>query len=632
MKKIIVAVIIMLTMAIFAGCADINVPDDPESTEAAETAGITAEKYSGPYSETDGAYGGTDDLGRSLSLDGEAPAEREKTVGIFYFLWQGQHGTSGPYDNYKIVQENPDAITSEKAWLAAGGGNQGAHHFWGEPLFGYYTSNDTWVMRKHCQMLTDAGVDYICFDVTNGFTYTAQVKKLIKVWYEYLEAGYDVPKLTFYTHSGSGSVINDLYKSLYNNKKLNNEYPRLAELWFNYEGKPMVIGNSSDGDLSDEAKAYFRIKADVWPNSYSNISDDAIPWMEFGRLLSDDAVYGQNGKKEVVNVSIAQHNVTCMMSASAWYGYEDRTRSWHDGANDKSEDAVLYGYNFAEQWEWAISVDPDMVFVTGWNEWVAQRQAANSIGSIVFIDCCDPNTSRDAEPMNGLFGDNYYMQLMDYIRKYKGVADRVNVGENIEIDITGSFDQWDNPAITAKYTDYANDTVNRSCKGFGNIKYTDETGRNDFVSIKTAKNADTLYFYAECSENITSSTDDNWMTLFINSGVEGNSLWANNFDFAVNLEKPSGNEVVISKYNSDGSWTKVGTGKMKVEGTKIMIEVSRNILGNAGDNTVLDLQFKWADNYQKNEDGSLDVFSFYKNGDAAPFGRTTYVYSEKING
>jgi len=590
-------------------------------------------KYSGPYSDTDGAYYGVDDLGRVVATDGDAPAPRDRQVGIFYFLWQGMHGTAGPYDNYKIVLEHPEAIESERNWIKSGGGAQGAHHFWGEPMFGYYRSSDTWVMRKHLQMLSDAGVDFLFFDATNNQDYSAVEKKLIAVWYEYLEAGYDVPKLCYYTHSASGTAINRIYKTIYGNKKLNEKYPRLSELWFNWDGKPMIIGEVDDPVLSDECKEYFRIKAAVWPNDERY--DDGFPWMEFWRNMTDEAVYGLNGRKEVVNVSIAQHDNTCLMSATAWYGANDRTRSWHDGANDTSENAMYYGYNFAEQWEWAISVDPEMISVTGWNEWVAQRQPGSKAYPISFVDCCDPNTSRDAEPMNGLFGDNYYMQLINYIRLYKGIEPRVNVGENVTIDINGDFSQWDNAAITAKYTDYPGDTIDRTKKegkGFGSLVYTDETGRNDFVSIKTCRDAENLYFYAQCAEDITPSTDDNWMTLFLASGVEGNAVWAQLYDYAVNLEKPNGNEVVISKYNADGTWTKVGTGTMRVEGTKLMLSVSRELLGVPDNNGtgILDIKFKWADNYQLAEDGSLDVFSFYKNGDAAPIGRMAYLFSEKI--
>ena len=629
MKRIIVLTLVAVMMLTAAWGCSVDKGGDNKAT--AEPAEEVIERYSGPYSDVDGAYYAVDDLGRIVTTDAEAGQLRDRKVGIFYFLWQGQHGTDGPHDNYKIVLNDPDAIKSEKNWVKAGGGNVGAHHFWGEPMFGYYTSNDAWVMRKHCQMLTDAGVDFIFFDTTNAVDYTNSARKLIEVWYEYLEAGYDVPKITYYTNSSSGNTINAIYKNIYNNKKLNDKYPRLSELFYQWDGKPMIIGDPDDKALSQECKDYFRIKHTVWPND--DRFDDGFPWMEFGRNMTDEAVYGLDGRKEVVNVSIAQHDATCTMSLTAWYGANDRTRSWHNGSNDTSEGAINYAYNFSEQWEWAISVDPEMVSVTGWNEWVAQRQPAQKKYPIIFVDCADPNTSRDAEPVNGLFGDNYYMRLIHYIRLYKGIKNRVNVGENVTIDINGSFDQWNNAAITAKYTDYPNDTVKRSTKGFGNIKYVDETGRNDFVSIKTARDTEKLYFYAQTAADITDPTDDNWMTLFIASGVEGNPVWAQLFDYAVNLVKPNGNEVVISKFNGDGTWSEAGKGTMKVEGNQIMIEVSRDVLGipDNGGKTVLDVKFKWADNYQYDEEGKLDVFSFYKNGDAAPLGRMAYLFSEKPN-
>lgn len=120
--------------------------------------------------------------------------EGERYVGIFYFLWQGQHGTSGPYDNSKL--ENIEgALSSESGWIEAGGGAVGSHHFWGEPLFGYYTSDDEWVMRKHIQMLTDADVDFLVFDATNGYTYAKQALKLMSIHDEYQKDGWDVPQV-----------------------------------------------------------------------------------------------------------------------------------------------------------------------------------------------------------------------------------------------------------------------------------------------------------------------------------------------------------------------------------------------------------------------------------------------------
>lgn len=575
--------------------------------------------YTGSYSSVNGTYGGVDDLGRYLTADYETQAPRAgRYVGIFYFLWQGEHGTSGPYDNTKIVANNPSAINSESNWYAAGGGAQGAHHFWGEPLFGYYKSNDTWVMRKHVQMLTDAGVDFICFDATNGYTYTARVKQLISVWYEYLLQGYNVPKLVFYTNTNSGATINSIYNDIYANESLKSQYPRLSELWFNWDGKPLIIGNSSDSALSSAAKNFFRIKANQWPNESKKA--DGFPWMEFSRLLSSSSVYGLNGRKEVMNVSIAQHNATIRFSATAWYGGNDRTRSYHNGSNDKSANAYMYGYNFGEQWDYALSQDPEMVFVTGWNEWVAQRQPVISGQPIVFVDCADYNTSRDAEPMRGYYGDNYYMQLIDYIRQYKGTISRVYVGNNTTIDMTGDFTQWNSSAITARYTDYANDTVDRNTKGFGDIKYTDTTGRNDIVAARAAKDANNFYFYVETASDLTSYTDNNWMTLFLSVNNNDNPNWYG-YNYAVNLDAPK-NGTAAYLYQSQGgwNWARVGTVKMKISGNKMMIAVPRTTISAADD--LFHIEFKWADNYTDN-----DIWSFYEHGDTAPYGRMNYVFS-----
>ena len=580
-------------------------------------------RYVGPYSEKNGSLAAVDDLGRALVLDNEVNDTREnRKVGIFYFLWIGEHGTDGPYDISAIAKEHPEAVESEENWYAAGGGPRGDHHFWGKPLFGYYRSSDEWVMRKHLQMLTDAGVDFIVFDTTNGPTYDERMQQIIKIWYEYLEKGINVPKMSFYTNTASGQTLEHIFKNIYKNEQLHNKYPRLDELWFKHDGKPMIIG--IENEASQEIKEYFTFKESVWPNA--GRCDNGFPWMEFNRSLTPESVYGRNGRKEVMNVSVAQHSDTCRFSATAWYGANDMTRSWHDGANDTSENAILYGYNFAEQWEYAIAQDPEMVFVTGWNEWVAQRQPADIIKNepIWFVDCATYNCSRDVEPAGEVFGDNYYMQLCNYIRKYKGTPRRVYVGDEKTIDIKGSFAQWECTEITAHYTDYSDDTADRNSKGFGNLEYTDRTGRNDFTTLKVCKDSDNLYFYAETAQDITPSADENWMTLFIKTNNDKDNWYG--YNYAVNLEKTQNKEAILSRNAGGWNWTKVCNVEMKVEANKMMIAIPQKALNIADE--LIDIQFKWADNYQKDEEGKFDIWTFYKDGDAAPYGRLNYIYSE----
>ena len=79
-------------------------------------------------------------------LHGDFPAPRDRLVGLFYFLWLGEHGRSKPYDISAITAAHPDAGQHPDApyW-----GGVGTYHHWGEPFYGYYYSDDEWVVRRH---------------------------------------------------------------------------------------------------------------------------------------------------------------------------------------------------------------------------------------------------------------------------------------------------------------------------------------------------------------------------------------------------------------------------------------------------------------------------------------------------
>lgn len=583
------------------------------------------EKYNGSYSKINGAFVGKDALDRTIPASQPRQASHKRDVGIFYFQWIGEHGTDGPYDNSEIVAKHPEAIESEEAWMECGGGKRHDHHFWGKPLFGYYRSSDEWVIRKHLQMFVDAGIDFLVFDTTNACTYQQRFEQLLSVWYEYYQQGINVPKLSFYTNSVSGRTMDNIYDNIYASDRLHQQYPQLDDLWYIHDGKPMIIGVSQEA--SQRVLEYFTFKESTWPNA--GRTDNGFPWMEFNRLLSPDSVYGRNGRKEVMNVSVAQHSDTCRFSSVAWYKGNDRTRSWHNGANDKSEDAILWGYNFAEQWDYAIEQDPEMIFVTGWNEWVAQRQTGITEPNepVRFVDCADYNGSRDVEPAAKVFGDNYYMQLCSYIRQYKGAPSRVYVGDICSIDINGSFDQWSDDKITACYTDYQDDTKARNWPGFGSDVYVNDTGRNDFISMKVARDCENIYFYAKTVSDITPYTDKNWMTLFINTGK--NAKGWNGYDYAVNVQAPTNdNTAVLSQAENGWDWKKVDDVAMKIQGSEMMLSIKLDSLGiKQGD--LIDIQFKWADNYQPDEEGNYSVNTFYIDGDAAPYGRLNYLFSER---
>ena len=73
---------------------------------------------------SEGLLYGVDALGRKTPLPGECPAPRKnRQVGIFYFLWCGEHGRHAPLDITKIIAEHPDAGHRFDVW-----GNIGQMH------------------------------------------------------------------------------------------------------------------------------------------------------------------------------------------------------------------------------------------------------------------------------------------------------------------------------------------------------------------------------------------------------------------------------------------------------------------------------------------------------------------------
>lgn len=558
-----------------------------------------------------GSFTATDELGRQTVSAGAS----KKQVGIFYFLFCGDGDTSGPYDIQKIIANDPQAYLSGERWEAAGGGPFLSSHHWGEPLFGYYSVADRWVLSRHCQMLTDAGVDFLVFDTTNDKTYAETIKTLIDVWYGYLEDGWNVPKLAFYTHTDSGNLMNRIFDEIYNDPALKERYPRLKELWFRLNGKPMIVGWKDDPNLREDVRRFFRIKAAQWPSTDDPQArdNDGFPWMEFINIGTFRSYYKNSPiDKSIMSVSVAQHLDTVHFSSSAWFGHNDHGRSWHNGAKDTGPDAVKYGYNFAEQWDYAIGLDPDIIFVTGFNEWLALRLAIDG-EPVLFFDECDNEYSRDIEPAAGILGDNYYMQLVQYITKFKNSTRTLPRAGYVTIDPDGSFSQWDNPKIRAVYRDYRDDVFDRSYSGYGDLYYADDSGRNDLVHMKVAEDAKYLYFYADTAEALTAPDDGAWMTLFINTcGKEG-------YDFCINRQSPKDGKTKIEAIKN-ASFESCGEAEIRFAQNRLMLKVPKTALGFAAGKRAA-FSFKWADNCIPG-----DVYSFYTRGDSAPYGRLNYSY------
>ena len=144
-------------------------------------------------------WAATDALGRTLITPLEAgPPKADRFIAMFYWTWhQGNDDTTYQVKNItEIVRKHPEAMKDyhHPAW----GDKQPGFFFWEQPLLGYYKSTDPWVLRKHAEMLADAGVDAVFFDCTNGsITWKDSYEALMETWSQALEDGVAVPKVAF---------------------------------------------------------------------------------------------------------------------------------------------------------------------------------------------------------------------------------------------------------------------------------------------------------------------------------------------------------------------------------------------------------------------------------------------------
>ncbi|MGE5294127.1 MAG: hypothetical protein ACM3VT_04810 [Solirubrobacterales bacterium] len=545
---------------------------------------------------------GVDALGRPMPERSQVRSFRDdRCVGIFYFLWLQLDAV---YDNSLILKAHPEAqqTNASPPW-----GPINAFHFWGEPLFGYYRSDDPWVLRRHAALLSDAGVDFLVFDTTNAVIYENVVLRLCEVFDQQRQLGEHVPQIAFMVNTQAGQTAQRIYELLY-------KPGRYSELWFRWQGKPLLLCDPAEA--SEEISKFFTLRKAHWPFELVN-TQNAWHWeATYPQVYS----YDRNPSlPEQVNVSVGQnlHQKTgrVEMMSTGWA----RGRSFHDGGMDGRPNSYVYGLNFGEQWRRALDLDPNVVFVTGWNEWIAM-QLNQKEGPAIFCDQFNPEFSRDVEMMKGGYGDNYYMQMAANIRRFKGMTPTPPASADKTIDISGPFSQWDD--VRPEYRDHALDTLPRDFPGCGNNRYAVSSGRNDFRVLKVARDERNVYFYAQTGDPITTHTDPNWMWLLVHVDESAAPNWEG-FNFRVNGQAAGAMETSVETCLGGWQWRQAGLVAYRVEGNQFHVAVPRQMLDIHSGGFAI--EFKWIDNAKT----PGDILNAYVDGDAAPGGRFRYRYDSR---
>ena len=272
--------------------------------------------------------------------------------------------------------------------------------------------------------------------------------------------------------------------------------------------------------------------------------------------------------------------------------------------------------------------------ITGWNEFTAGRwidpNATTQLVAgtykvtqndpqfkFVYVDLFSPEYSRDIEPISEYFRDNYYYQMVNNIRKFKGTNAIETSKGNTAIDITGDLSELQ--TVGPEYLDTTYDIQHRNAEGVGGtLTYVNETGRNDFELAKVSKHGDYTYFYVKCVSDIIEDSGTNWMNLYIDSDQYYYTGWSG-YDYVINRSHGSGKVSVEKFVNNEWEFKKVGEAEYSLKGNELIIKVKSSLVSlDERDN----FDFKWADNSTV----TGEVMEFMDLGDSAPNSRFNFRY------
>ena len=644
---------------------------------SADTALSDESYYRDIYPDT---WVATDAIGRTMPVPAEVgPVKKDKrrVVGIFYIAWHRDQlaNAHSPYsaDVTKILATDPKARLDAKHPLWTGG-----MYHWGEAEMGYFLSKDEYVIRKDMSMLADAGVDVLVMDVTNAVRYWDEWDVIFPTMRKMKAEGNRVPRFCFWAFNGPTiTVVQDLYEKIYRLEK----YKDLWFYWDGkplllHNGTPTVDAVISDRkhpnpnydpaaktdtshphhgdpdyaeefyqDYTKEVKEFFTLRT-MWWGYYEWAGKRFVGTEDnwsFGYDLGDarvkamnprDLVSTHNGKPEEAAVTPAQHPVSLV--GKSWTRqngepelnqYDLPVPTYVPWLGKTVENSEGYGIYFQERWDEAIAADPAFLYINDWNEWTAGKyhpeegrtfQFIRRESTYRFVDQYNSEFNRCVQPMKDRYTDNYYMQMAQNIRRYKGVRPIPESSGLHSVKIDGDFTDWSKVEI--EYRDTVGDTFHRDYPGYGGLKYKNDSGRNDIITAKVALDDDNLYFLAQTSDHVTPHTGNNWMLLLIDADQNHATGWYG-YDFVVNKKVSNGKTSTLMRYAPDSTvdpWVEHAQLEYAYAGKSLELAIPRALVGLNGN--AFSIDFHWCDNPADLK----NPISLCTNGDSAPNRRFNY--------
>ena len=622
----------------------------------------------------------TDALGRTMPgfpEMGPVKTDQRRVVGIFYLAWHSDRmaAMKSPYaaDVSKVLAADPKARLDAKHPLWT----EGSYH-WGEPEMGYFLSKDEYVIRKDMSMLSDAGVDVLVMDVTNAVRYWDEWDVIFPVIEKVRAEGNKTPTFCFWAFNGPAiTVVQDLYERIYEAGK----YKDLWFHWDGkplllYNGNPSVDAvkqgrkhpnphydpaaltdtshpHYGDPDYTEEfykdytkdVKDFFTLRT-MWWGYYQWAGKRFIGTEDnwsFGYDLGDDRVKTldpvdlvskHNGMREEAAVTPGQHPVSLIgKSWSREHGEPELNEfdlpapTYVPWLGKTVENPEGYGIYFQNRWDEAIEADPRFLYINDWNEWTAGKYHAadghtfpfmRRPSTYRFVDQYNSEFNRCVQPMKDGYTDNYYMQMAQNIRRFKGARPIPELIGLHRIEIDGEFADWNSASV--EYRDTAGDTFHRDYPGYGGLHYKNDSGRNDIVTSKVAADNENVYFYARTNGPLTPHTGSNWMLLLIDADQDHDTGW-HGYDYLVNKKVVDDKTTTLMRYateSPESPWVEQARLEYRYTGETLELAVPRQLVGFSGD--AFSFDFHWCDNPADLK----EPISLCLDGDSAPNRRFNY--------
>lgn len=629
----------------FTGCLDIGESEQSGTSGWSSGGDYTQIKADDDlYATTINSLVATDSLGRSF--EEAVVTDSNKKVGLFYWVWHGVHTNSGIFNISELLENDPDALWGTDASVKDKSPIN-AMHYWGEPLYGYYSSDDPWVIKKHLELFVMSGIDYLALDLTNLITYDETIKVLAAEIQRLQEQGWNAPTILpiFGANISSRNNIYAFYQNFYKNAEYDS-------IWYKENGKPVLCVDYTDGgtdpygdifeyikthdDLTEtqlsEFKSHFTFRNTLWPYQHEEkndkVADDDMSWIDW--------YYPQHiTGKGYMNVSVAQHPSYAFASSEHpefrnLYYNKNWGRGWDYTTQTNNYRNVLSGTNLESQWQTAFDNYDKVqeVMVTGWNEWIAQKLTnyhSSFNGYVMFADQFNMEFSRDLEMMadEDGYGDNFYLQNMRNTRNFKNRTTTAFVGGKASPSLDKS-DGWDKGRT---YMDIGGEVVERNHRNTdGSAMYVNKTNRNDVVSTQVVNDGEYLYIKINTLNDIVvdEQANNNLNILLSISGSQAPS-WEG-YQFVLNRTAPKFGlaKTSLEQVNAQGryAFTNVCDVDSYMEGKTFTVKIPLSKLG-ISDSKNFTIDFKVADGISD----PSNIMKYYVDGESAPIGRLNYRYN-----